>query len=176
MKNSLYNRTHIWEYLIYGLFSAIVFIIPVWIYLYQADYEKTWFVFSGSIFFMFVIMAYAWKLCKRRPDYKSTWMMIMASHLAVFTGILFSVIFTTILCFIYIPDFLSAHSENVFGNAPTGVNNHNFNSISLLYVCATVENYGAGGFIGALAPYVFKRNQTKDRTAVLDPDLRNPKP
>ena len=94
--------------------------------------------------------------------------MIIAGHGAILTGILFSVIFTTILCFIYIPGFLSGNSPNVLEDSPAGLNNHNWSMLMLLYVCATIENFGAGGFVALLGPYVFKRNQTKDRSAFLE--------
>src|SRR5690606_9500352 len=160
----LFNRQHLREYITYGAIAAIAYIIPVWIFFLIKDYNYLGIIFCGSALFMFVIMAYAYKLSRRRPDYKSAWMMIKATHLAAIVGIAFSVLLTTLLCFIYIPGFLSGSSANVLDDAPAGLNNQNWSLIGLLYVCATVENMGAGGFIGVLGPYVFKTNQTKDET------------
>jgi hypothetical protein len=116
-------------------------------------------------------MFYVIKLSKRRPEYKNSWMMIIASHFAVLAGIAFSVLFTTLLCFLYIPGFLSGSSPNVLKDAPAGLNNHNWSMLTLLYLCATIENFGAGGFIALLGPYVFKKNQTKDREAKLETNI-----
>ena len=172
MKNSLYNRRHIREYMYYGLLAAIAYIIPVWVFFFFLDYNLTGIIYFGSALFMFVIMRYSFRLSRRRPEYKSTWMMIIASHFAVLTGIVFSVIFTTILCFIYIPGFLTFGSDNVLKDAPSGLNNQNWSLLMLLYVCATIENFGAGGFIAVLGPYVFKLNQTKDKSAQLESEVK----
>jgi hypothetical protein len=168
MKNSLYNKKHLLEYLFYGSASAIAYVIPVWIFFFYLDYNQIWIIFLGTFFFMFAIMSFVIKLSKRRPEYKSSWMMILAAHGTVLVGIALSVIFTTILCLIYIPGFLSSSNTNVLDDAPAGINNQNTSLITLLYLCATVANFGAGGFIAVLGPYVFKKNQTKDKTALLD--------
>lgn len=165
MKKLLYNRQHMREYITYGAISAVAYIIPVWIFFLIKDYNYLGIIYFGSALFMFVIMAYAYKLSGRRPEYKSAWMMIKATHLAAIAGIVFSVLLTTLLCFIYIPGFLSGESDNILKDAPEGLNNHNWSLLGLLYLCATIENMGAGGFMGVLGPYVFKRNQTKDEPA-----------
>ena len=172
IKNSLYDRRHLHEYFWYGLIAATGFIIPVWVFFFFLDYNHMWVIFLGSFFFMFVIMNYVFRLSRRKPEYRSSWMMIIAAQFAVFIGIVFSVLFTTILCFIYIPEFMSGDSSNVLKDAPVGLNNQNWSMLALLYVCATIENFGAGGFIAILGPYVFKKNQTKDKTAQLEKEIR----
>lgn len=168
MKNILYNKKHLREYVGYGLAAAIAFIIPLWITLAISDYNQVGLVFIGSILFMFVIMAYAIRLSGRRPEYKSTWMMIIAGHMAVLAGITLCTLLTFLLCAVYIPGFPLGNSRNVLEDAPSGLNNQNWSLISLIFLCATIANFGAGGFIAILGPYVFKKNQTKDKTAVLD--------
>jgi len=131
-----------------------------------------WIIFLGSFFFMFIIMRYVVKLSRRKPEYQSSWMMIIAAHFAVLLGIVFSVLLTTVLCFLYIPEFMTGDSNNVLKDAPVGLNNQNWSMLSLMYLCATVENFGAGGFIAILGPYVFKKNQTKDKTAQLETNVK----
>lgn len=172
MKHLLSNRQHLREYLLYGLASGLAYMIPVFIFFLIKDYNYLGIIYFGSILFMFVIMAYAYKLSRRRPEYKSTWMMMKAAHLSALAGIAFSVLFTTLLCFVFIPGFLSGDSSNVVKDAPEGLNNHNWSLLGLLYLCATVENLGAGGFIGVLGPYVFKKNQTKDES-MQDASVKN---
>lgn len=172
IKNSLYDSRHIHEYFWYGLIAAIGFIVPVWVFFFFLDYNHMWIIFLGSFFFMFTIMHYVVKLSRRKPEYKSSWMMIIAAHFAVLLGIIFSVLLTTILCFIYIPEFMSGDSNNILKDAPAGLNNQNWSMLALLYLCATVENFGAGGFIAILGPYVFKKNQKKDKTARLEKEIR----
>jgi hypothetical protein len=173
MKNSLYDARHLKEYLTYGFLSSLAYIIPVWIFFCYKDYNQLAIVFLGSILFMFVIMAYAIRLSRRRPEYKSSWMMIIAAHCAVLTGIAFCVLFTTALCFIYIPGFLSGHSAEILKDAPAALNEKNSSLLMLLFICATIENFGVGGFIAVLGPYVFKKNQTTDKSAVLEKSMNS---
>lgn len=171
MKNSLYDRRHFREYLIYGSMGALLFIIPLLVFFFFLDYNKIWITYIGPALFMFVIMWYVLQLSRRRPEYKSTWMMIIAAHFAIGVGIVLSVLLTTLLCFMFIPGFLSGDSSNVLGGAPIGLNKQNWSMLTLIYMNATIANFGAAGIIAVLGPYAFKKNQTTDRTAVLEPEL-----
>jgi hypothetical protein len=171
MKNSLYNSRHLKEYLVYGLIAGILYIIPSWIFFSIADYNETYIVFFGSIIFMFVIMFYVYKLSRRRTEYKSAWMMIIAAHMAILVGIAVSVLLTLLLCFVYIPGFFSGESTSIIADAPAALNRNNSDIVVLLLTCATVESFGAAGFMAVLAPYVFKINQTKDKTAALEASI-----
>jgi cobalamin synthase len=158
----------------YGFIAALLYIIPVWYYLYEASYRNGWVVYIGSIFFMFVIMLYSFKLSRRKPEYKSSWMMIVAAHSAVMAGIILSVVLTFCLCLLYIPGFLTGHSPSDFLQyAPAGLNNKNIDTVMQVFVPATIENFGAGGFMAVLGPYVFKRNQTRDKPVSLEPKVKN---
>lgn len=168
MLNSLYDKRHIMEYLQYGTIAGLLYIIPAWIYFLLSDYNSTYIIFSGSILFMFVILFYVWKLANRRTEYKSTWMMIIAAHGAIVVGIIISVLLTLALCFTYIPGFLSGNSPTIIEDAPSVSGLHNTGTTMILFVCATVENFGVAGVIGILGPYVFKKNQTTDKTALLE--------
>ena len=157
----------------YGFVAAILYIIPAWYYLYQADYRNGWIVYIGSVFFMFVIMLYSFTLSRRRPEYKSSWMMIVAAHGAVVAGILFAMLFTFMLCLLYIPAFMTGHSPSTFlAHAPAGLNNKNVDTVLQVFIPATIENFGAGSFMAVLGPYVFKRNQTRDKPVSLEQRIR----
>lgn len=175
MKNSLYNRQHLKEYFYYGLAAALVYMIPVWVYLVLQEYKYTWMVLLGSILFMFVILVYSYRLSRRKTEQESTWMMIIAACFAVLTGIVLSVLLTLLLCAIYLPGFFSnGGGTNVLEKAPAGLNKHNSSLLWLLFICATVENFGAGGIMALLGPYIFKKNQTRDRSAQLEKSIELP--
>lgn len=172
MKNSLYNKRHFREYLFYGALAALLYIVPVWIFLHIMDYGQLYLIYAGSIAFMALIGVYSYKLSRRRTEYKSSWMMVIAAHFAVLTGIVIAVILTTILCFVYIPGFMSGESsEQLLQNAPEVYNKNNAGLVLSLYLCATVENFGAAGFMALLGPYVFKIDQTRDKSAVLENNI-----
>jgi hypothetical protein len=171
MKNSLYDIRHWKEYIGYGLISGLLYIIPSWIFLSLADYNEIYIIFFGSIFFMFVILFYVFRLSRRRTEYKSAWMMIIAAHFAILVGIIVAVVMTFILCYIYIPGFLSTDTTQLIKDTPGAQSAGDSDTVILLFVCATIENFGAAGFIATLGPYVFKLNQTKDRSALLEAEI-----
>jgi hypothetical protein len=172
MINKIYNRRHLSEYLTYGLIAAISYSIPVGVYLFLADYTYSEIPFLGSVLFMFVILIYCIKLAKRRPEYKSVWMMIVEAQFAILIGIVLSVLISMILCFIFIPAFMSGHSPGTFlKHAPVARNESNSGVLLTIFLTATIANFGAAGFMAVMAPYVFKYDQTKDKTVLLDKEI-----
>ena len=111
------------------------------------------------------------KLTKRDFDYKSVWMMIVAAHFVILFGIIIFVLLSFMLCLIYIPGFMSGNSVAIFKHAPEAIDGKNMGTIMLVFTCATIENFGAGGFMALLASYVSKKNQTKDKTALLESNI-----
>lgn len=151
MTNILFNTKHLKEYAAYGTIAGLFHILTVWYFLHESNHRTAPILFIGSIFFMFVIMVYAVKLTKQRPDLESTWGMLISGQMAVFVGIAVSVICSFILCCFYIPDFISDGNKNA-------------GTIKLIFLTATFENYAAGAFISAMIAYALKPDQTKDLT------------
>lgn len=163
--NELFNRFHLREYVIWGLIAGLAYSIPVLVYLAVASYYYTATLFIGCILFMFVVLIYSMKLTRRRPEYKSTWSMIIAGHMVVLIGIITSVLVSFILCFIFIPGFMSGDSADDFvRRAPEAFNIDNASTLMLIAMTATLVNFGVGGFINIVVSYAVKLNQTKDRT------------
>lgn len=168
MNNPAFNRQHAKDYFLYGSVAALLFVLPVWYFLMRADYAQSWVVYSGCILFMFVIMLYAMRLIHRRQDHTSAVTMLLAGHLCVLTGILLSVLFSGILCFLYIPGFLSGHSADGFlTHAPEGLNRNNTGTVFQVFFPAVLGNLGAGSFMSVIISYVLKPNQTEDKPAPL---------
>jgi len=170
MANVLFDRKHRREYLLWGGLAGLGYSIPVLVYLSMANYYYSATVFIGCILFMLVVLLYTIRLTKRRPEYKSTWMMIIAGHMVVLTGIIMSVLVSFFLCLIYIPGFLSGHSLGSFmKDSPDAMNIHNTGTLMIIAITSTLVNFGVGGVITILAAYAVKLNQTKDKT----PDILN---
>jgi hypothetical protein len=177
MTDILFNKKHLKEYSVYGSIAGLLYTLTVWYFLYKSNYQTSTILFIGSIFFMFVIMIYALKLTKRRPDYNSIWVMIIAGQMAVAIGIVVSVIGSFILCWLYIPEFVNrGGADDFLRNAPGGLNVDNTGTLELIFIIAIVENYGAGAFISAMIAYAIKPNQTQDQTPTVfeePPEPRN---
>ena len=125
---------------------------------------------------MFVIMIYALKLTKRRPDYYSTWGMIIAGQMAVGVGIVVSVISSFMLCYFYLPGFMNnSIADDFLGNFPRVLNVNNSETLELIFITAIIENYLAGAFISAMIAYAVKPNQTEDQTPTIFEEPAQPK-
>lgn len=165
MANLLMDERHRREYMLWGMLAGLAYTIPVLVYLSLANYYYSAILFIGCILFMFVLLVYSLRLTRRRPEYKSTWSMIIAGHLVILVGIIISVLVSFILCFIYIPGFLSGNSDDSFlRRSPEAINSNNMSTIMLIAMTATLVNFGVGGVITIVVSYAAKLNQTKDKS------------
>jgi len=176
MSNILFNKKHFTEYATYGGVAGLFHVLAVWYFLYRSNYQTPLVLFIGSFFFMFVIMIYALKLTKRRPDDKSTWGMIIAGQMAVAVGIVVSVIGSFLLCCFYIPGFVNTEGTNDFlRDTSGGLNANNSGTVQLIFTIGIIENYLAGAFISAMIAYAVKPNQTQDQTPAIFEEPAEPK-
>ena len=177
MANILFNSKHLTEYAAYGSIAGLFHFLTVWYFLHRSNYHTSPVLFFiGSIFFMFVIMIYALKLTKRRPDYYSTWGMIIAGQMAVGVGIVVSVISSFMLCYFYLPGFMNnSIADDFLGNFPRVLNVNNSETLELIFITAIIENYLAGAFISAMIAYAVKPNQTEDQTPTIFEEPAQPK-
>jgi hypothetical protein len=176
MATSLFNNKHIKEYAAFGGLAALFFVLSVWYYLSKPNYQASSVLSIGSILFMFIIMLYALRLVKRRPDYYSTWLMIIEGQLAVVISTVISVIGSFILCCIYIPDFFTIKAvDNNFHNNPGGQHVKYPYSVELIFIMAIIENYLVGAFISAIISYAVKPNQKRDETPNIFEEPAKPK-
>ena len=155
MKDPVFDHRHQREYALFGAIAAILYIIPVWYFLQNATYQAAGIVYIGTILFMFVIFAYHLKLIRRQSDYKSAWRMAVAGHIVILVGIMLSVILSLLLCLIYGP---------------------NGSALQVIFLTATIGNFGTGAFISVLCSYVIKPNQTKDETPEILQDTETIEP
>jgi hypothetical protein len=168
MANILFDRRHLKEYALWGTVAGLAYAIPVLIYLAVASYYYSATIFIGCMLFMFTVLAYSMKLTRRQPEYKSTWSMIIAGNMVVLAGIIVSVLLSVILCFVFIPGFMSGDSDSSFiRRAPSAMNIHNTSTLMLIAMTATLVNFGVGGVINIVVAYAVKENQTKDNTPTI---------
>ena len=165
MPNIIFDRSHRREYILWGMLAGVAYALPVMAFLAMRNYYYTATVFVGCILFMFVIMLYSARLTKRKPEYKSTWMMIIAGHFVILTGIITAVVLSFLLCLAFIPGFLSGNSPGSFlKSSPDAMNIHNTGVLMIIIMTATLVNFGVGGVINIIVSYAGKLNQTKDKT------------
>src|ERR1700753_154149 len=103
MKNPLFDRRHIKEYILYGLIAAVVYMFFVWVIIKGNMYENFYLLYIGSFGFMCTIFLYVIRLLHRTYHNERAASTLIAGHLASLAGVVFSCIFTVVLILCYHP-------------------------------------------------------------------------
>ena len=169
MKNAVFNRQHIMEYVLYGSLAAILYIIPVFLFLGQKKYEDFYFLYIGTCLFMFAIFFYALRLVKRPYDSKRAVAMLIAGNLATLSGVVISIVLVIVGFFFYYPDIFSiTPTASLIQDSPSTVQPIHPSGLLLMILILTIfGNTAVGAFVSVVTAYVGKKNQTSDEPASL---------
>lgn len=148
-------------YLIYGLMGAVVYCIPVTIFLSDPEYAQGWLLYLGNLFFLFAIVAFVYAFNRKRSENAGTLAMLAAGHIATLAGIIASCLIAFLLLVILVPGYLD-------GGATTQVP---VNSVYdktrglgfMVFATAIVGNLAAGSFVSIVFPFALKADQTRER-------------
>jgi hypothetical protein len=170
MENKLYDRSHVREYLLYGLLAALGFIVCVVIFLINNRYENLIWVYAGSILFATVIGIYNYIQIKRPMEGKGAVRMLIASHFAILTGVLLATIFSVLSMYMIFGDLGEPQpTETILKDAdPASTITRPAGLLMMILIYGVVTNFAVSSFLTVVISYVFKRNQTKDKPAELD--------
>lgn len=174
MKNPIFNRQHTWEYFSYGFLAAVLYIIPVFLFLSQKKYENLYYLYIGTGLFMFTIFFYALRLVNRPYDSKRAVSMLIAGNLATLAGVFISIIFVIIGFFFYFPGMFSiTPTESLIRDSPPTVQPVRPSDLLFMIMILTVfANTAVGAFVSVVTAYVGKKNQTEDKPASLEKHIR----
>lgn len=175
MKNPLYDRTHLREYILYGLIAAILYSVFLFAHFRSGDYKSSYLLFIGNALFGAAIFVYNMQLIKRPYDKHRSTAMLIAAHLATAIGTFISIIFCVALMIIFHPEIFTANQAGAgIENAPPN-SQLEIPSGWMLMVCfnALIINFGIGSFVSVMVSYAGKRNQTKDRATDLGQHVPN---
>lgn len=161
----MFKKEYLASYIKWGILSAIVYCIPMLIFLNSGNFESTWWLFFGAGLVMVVIGAYMVSFNKAQGENASTQTMVAAGHIATIVGIIISCIVAFIALPMFIPDiFSSGKSEEFLEGAPAQTGTGKTNGlVFILFMTATVGNFCFGSFSSFMVPYTVRKNQTKDK-------------
>lgn len=173
MKNPIFNRQHIIEYFVYGFIAALLYVIPVELFLYQKAYENLYYLYIGLGLFMFTIFFYALKLVNRPYDRKRAVSMLIAGNLATVAGVAIASLLVIGSFIIYFPDLISSvPTTDVIRDAPSTIQPQRPSGLLFMIMLITIfGNTSVGSFVSVITAYVGKKNQTRDKPASLDAHL-----
>lgn len=170
MKNPVFNHRHVREYFTNGLLAAVLYVIPVFLFLAQKKYEDFYYLYAGTGLFMFAIFFYALRLVNRPYDSKRAVSMLIAGNLATLAGVFISVILVIVGFFFYFPDIFSVTpTSSLLQDAPSTIQPARPSGLLFMILILTVfGNTAVGSFVSVVTAYVGKKNQTRDKPASLE--------
>lgn len=160
----MFKKLDIKSTLTAGAVAAILFCIPVYLYIQYANYEQSWLLYLGSFLFMIVMWMHTIRESRKRDNSESTVALVFASHMATVAGILFSCLLCLLLLIIFVPGYLhQGEAYKTLQDAPVNTIHDKTEGLSFsVFMAATIINFSVGSFTAIVLPFYLKKNQTKD--------------
>jgi hypothetical protein len=151
-------------YLIYGLLAAVVYCIPVTVFLSDPEYSQGWLLYLGNLLFLFVIVAFLFAFNRKRSENAATLAMLTAGHIATLFGIVISCVLAFLLLVIMVPGYLGAgEADKVLTNEPANITYDKTRGLSfMVFATAIIGNFAAGSFVSIIFPFALKADQTRE--------------
>ena len=152
-------------YLIYGLLGAVVYCIPVTIFLSDPEYTQGWLLYLGNLFFLFAIVAFVYNFNKKRSENAGTLVMLAAGHIATLMGIIISCILAFVLLVIMVPGYLEPGTTGkvLTGEPANTVYDKTRGLGFMVFATAIIGNLSAGSFVSIIFPFALKADQTREK-------------
>jgi hypothetical protein len=174
MENKLYDKPHFKEYLLFGSLAAIGYLIFAVIFLVNTRYENSYLLYFGNVIFVVIIAIHAFLLINRKLEGKSAGRMLISSHMSAIIGVIIAAVGSIIATYIVFGSLtVPRHPDTLVTNAPPNASADTAGDVLvMLLIYATVANFAVSAFVSVLISYVCKKNQTKDKPAELDRNIR----
>lgn len=144
--------------------AAVLFNIPVFIYIKEATYRSSWLLYVGSFLFLIVVWIHTFLTSRSRHHNETTVALSFNAHLTTLTGILFSCIIAFILLAIFVPGYLSpGMADKIQTGEPVNTIHDKTDGLSFeIFIAATIINFSVGSFTGIVLPFALKRKQKEN--------------
>lgn len=161
----MFKKEYLSSYLIFGILSAILFCIPMIIFVSSAKFSSTYWLYVGNVLFLLSIIFFMLSFSKKKGEDASTQTMVAAGHITTAVGIIISIIAAVVALLIFVPDiFNSGQSDSVLQNAPSQTGTGKTHGlVFMLFMNTIIGNLVAGSFPSIILSYTAKKDQTKDR-------------
>jgi hypothetical protein len=160
----MFKKIDIKTTLISASIAAILFCIPAFIYIYKADYTKSWLLYFGSFLFFIVMWVHTMHDSKKRGENESTVALVFASHVTTIAGVILSTFFCFLILVALVPGYLDGGmADKILTGEPANIIKDKTNGLSFeVFIAATIINFSVGSFTGIILPFYSKRNQVRD--------------
>jgi hypothetical protein len=160
----MFKNINIRTNLKFGAIAALLFGIPVYAYILDNTYTKSWLIYLGSALFCGVITVYTLFYNKTKDGNANTVQMIFTSLVTVVIGVVLSCLLCFVMLAIMVPGYLGTGAPgNISSDAPVNTVHDKTNGLSFrVFVGALLINFFFGAFAGSLLSFSAKRDQTRN--------------
>ena len=148
----------------FAITGAISFSIPVYFFIRESMYSKTWLLFLGVFLFFIVTVIHTLVNGNRRGEPGTPVELIFESELITITAIILCCVISFILLVIFVPGYLgNGPAQKVLtGNPPSDVLDKT-NGLSLkIFMTAIIGNFSVGSFASILLPFYSTGRRRRD--------------
>lgn len=161
----MFKGIHWRRYTPYAVAAAMLYCIPVFFYIRDASYTKSWILYIGNFLFLLVIAVFIFSFNGKRHKNAGSVTMLASGHITTVMGILFSLVLCALLLVIFIPGIFHTAPGKVLANAPANTVTGNTNGLVFtVFANAIVGNMAGGSFVSIMLPFTLKGDQTKEST------------
>jgi magnesium-transporting ATPase (P-type) len=149
--------------IIYSVVAAVLFAIPLIIFLQDTTFSHAWLLYLGNFLFMCAIAVYMIMFNAKKDENAATVSLLSTGHVVTALGVIISVILAFIALSVFVPGIFSSTPDKVLENAPAQVEGRHTNGlVFMVFMNAIVGNVSTGSFVSIILAYYQKRDQTKE--------------
>lgn len=148
----------------YGVIAALLFCIPMIIFIFDSTYSKTWLLYLGNFLFMLSIAGYMVYFSQRKDENASTSSHLITGHTVTVIGVILSLIVSLIALSVLVPGIFQSGTHNqVLEEAPSQDMGRKTNGLVFMVLMnAVIGNVITGSFVSIILSYYQKKDQTKE--------------
>src|SRR5690348_12560091 len=105
---TMFRRIHWSHYLSYAIPAAILYCVPVFIFIKQSTYTQSWLLYLGNFIFMLMVIAFLMSFNRKREQNASAVSMLVAGHIVTIVGMIVALVLCLILLAVLVPGQLHA--------------------------------------------------------------------
>jgi uncharacterized membrane protein len=147
----------------YAVVAAVLFAIPLIIFLQDTTFSHAWLLYLGNFLFMCAIAVYMIRFNAKKDENAATTSLLSTGHLVTVLGVIISVILAFIALSVFVPGLFTSSPDKVLENAPAQEEGRATNGlVFMVFMNAIVGNVSTGSFVSIILAYYQKRDQTKE--------------
>lgn len=160
----MFRRIHWSQYFIFALPAAILYCVPVFIFIRQSVFSQSWLLYLGNFLFMIMVIAFLINFNRKRDQNASSITMLLAGHITTIMGMIMALVFALILLAILVPGELSAgQAGQVLSQTPANATDDKTNGLNFQVIMdALLGNFAIGSFVSIIFPFTIKREQRSE--------------